>query len=80
LARHPDEVPTGFAEDRTLLERYSSEVKSRTGKPKNMAIYVDVSLKDRTTLKAWCFVRLEYRSRSNAGTYLDSDCGRFVGI
>ena len=78
LARHPDEVPTGFAEDRNLLERYASEVESRTSNQKNMRIYVDASLKDRTTLKDWYVYGLGLGSYAVGGGGLDVGNGRFA--
>ncbi len=80
LARHPDEVPAGFAEDRNLLERYANEVESRTSDSENIAIYVDVSLEDKTTLKAWYVDGLEDWSLACSGVGLDYGSGRFVGI
>jgi len=80
LARHPDEVPAGFAEDKELLGKYFDEVASRTKDSKNMALYVGDSLRDQTTLKAWCVGRLEYRSLANGRSGLGDDDGRLLGI
>ncbi|MBI5804011.1 hypothetical protein HY450_02085 [Candidatus Pacearchaeota archaeon] len=40
LARHPDEVPPEFAEDENLLKEYARLVKVRSGRYKNMQIYL----------------------------------------
>lgn len=79
LARHPDEVPAGFAEDKNLLNDYSREVQSGTGCSENMAIYLGNSLDDRTTLKAWCVSGLEGRSDAVGWGDLDCDFGRLLG-
>jgi len=80
LARHPNEVPAGFAEDKELLGKYFNEVASRTKDSKNMILYVGDSLKDQTTLKAWYVDGLEYRSNAGGENVLDFDIGRLLGI
>ena len=80
LARHPDEVPSEFAEDKDLLKDYSSEVQKRTRNKENMALYLGSSLKDKTTLKAWCVDWLVLRSDALGRLDLDIGDGRFVGI
>ena len=80
LARDPNEVSAEFAEDGNLLKDYAIEVQKRTGKKENMALYIGESLDDKTTLKAWCVDRLEYRSDAFGGYYLGYDGGRLVGL
>jgi len=80
LARHPDEVPAEFAEDKNLLRDYSKEIQSRTGSQRNMALYLGEALDDKTTLKAWCVGRLGNRSDASGRLGLDSDFGRLVGF
>jgi len=80
LARHPDEVAKEFAEDKDLLGEYFSEVQKRTGNTENMALYIGDSLKDQTTLKAWCVDWLEGRSYADGGADLDRGDGRLLGI
>ena len=80
LTRHPDEVPAEFAEDRDLLREYFSEVALRTKNPENMALFIENSLKDKTTLKAWCVCRLGNRSGANGGGDLGGGYGRFLGL
>jgi len=78
LARHPNEVPAGFAEDKELLRKYFNKVASRTKDSKNMTLYVGDSLKDQTTLKAWYVYGLEYRSYADGGSGLVN--GRLLEI
>ncbi len=80
LARHPDEVPSEFAKDKNLLREYFKEVVSRTRNQKNMALYIGNSLKDKTTLKAWCVSWFEDRSDAYGWLNLDDDDGRLVGL
>jgi len=82
LARHPDEVPESFAEDKALLGKYFDGVESRTGKSENMALYIGDSLDDETTLKAWCVYGADRGLRSDADSrgILGSGDGRFVGL
>jgi len=80
LARHPDEVPTEFAEDKELLGRYFDDVALRTKDSKNMALYVGNSLKDKTTLKAWYVDWLENGSDAGGGGGLDFVRGRLLGL
>lgn len=80
LARHPDEVPSKFSEDKNLLRAYSGEVEGRTGNSENMALYIGDSLKDKTILKAWCVDWLVGRSNADGWNDLDSDYGRLVGL
>jgi len=80
LARYTNEVPAGFAEDKELLGKYFEEVASRTKGSKNMALYVGDSLKDQTTLKAWCVGRLGCRSVAGGEIGLGSGSGRLLGI
>ncbi|MBT4166255.1 hypothetical protein HOE04_04425 [archaeon] len=80
LARDSNEVHEDFAEEDGLLGKYFDEVASRTKDPKNMALYVGDSLKDQTTLKAWCVDWLGYRSFAYGRNDLDDDNGRLLGI
>ena len=80
LSRHPDEVPTAFAEDKALLKEYEARVRSKTRQGENMAVYLGDSLADENTLKAWCVYWLEGGSVAFGRCYLDGSNGRFVGI
>jgi len=80
LARHPDEVPAGFAEDKELLKEYIDEVQRRTNESKNMALYVGDSSKYETTLKAWFVYGLVGRSGALGRIGLGDVSGRLLGI
>ena len=80
LARHPDEVPSEFAEDKGLLQEYVNEIKSRKNNTENMAIYLGDSLNDKTTLKAWYVGGLVDRSDAGGRFGLDVGDGRLLGI
>ena len=80
LARHPDEVPSEFAEDKGLLQEYVNEIKSRKNNTENMAIYLGDSLNDKTTLKAWCVGGLGGGSGASGGDGLVNVGGRLLGI
>jgi len=80
LARHPDEVPAEFAEDKELLKEYSKEVEFRTENSKNMALYIGNSLKNQTTLKMWYISGLLYGSNAGSMHDLNSGDGCLLGI
>lgn len=79
LARHPDEVPPEFTEDKNLLKEYTAWVKSYTKQNKNMGIYLDNN-SDIAKLRAAVAGWLGDWSRLVGGDFLDSDFGRFVGF
>ncbi len=79
LARHPDEVPSEFAEDPNLLREYSTWVANQTGADKNMAVSVD-SLSKSPKLRGWFVLGLDSWSYASGGCSLDYVDGRFVGL
>ncbi len=79
LARHPDEVPAEFAEDKGLLKEYARWVKSQTKQNKNMAVYFDTNSRV-AKLRAWYVDGLGYGSRLVGRYGLRSDDGRLVGF
>ncbi|MBU0466933.1 MAG: hypothetical protein KJ718_00965 [Nanoarchaeota archaeon] len=79
LARHPDEVPVGFAEDKSLLPEYVDWVASKTGQGENMGVYFDAN-GDKAKMRAWFVYRLGGRSGALGRYYLVYGNGRFVGL
>ncbi len=82
LSRHPDEVPSEFAEDKNLLKEYGefvfAETKKRFGYTENMGVYLDQP--NFSNLRALCLYGLGDRSGVGGGDYLGSGCGRFVWL
>jgi len=79
LARHPDDVPSEFAEDPNLLREYSIWVANQTGADKNMAVYVN-SLSKLPKLRAWCVEGPVARFSADGEYSFIRDGGRFVGV
>ncbi len=61
LARHPDEVPKEFAEDKKLLGEYVKWIQNQTNDTKNMGVFLDSQGKE-AKLRAWCVSRAELGS------------------
>ena len=78
FARHPDEVPSKFAEDEELLRKYVNEVQERSGDKRNMALYVGNPLKDKTILNVWNIDGPGYRSYAGGRLGLDFPYGRLI--
>tara|TARA_Y100000034_G_C6901503_1_gene417080 strand:- start:684 stop:1514 length:831 start_codon:yes stop_codon:yes gene_type:complete len=78
LARHPDEVPEEFSEDKHLLEEYAKWVKAETGYGDVMGFYSD-PFNDVQKLRALCLNWTECGS-GVYGSNLDNGNGRFVGL
>ena len=78
LARHPDEVPSEFAEERDLLKKYACWVKGRTKCDNNMGIYLNGS-SNFAKLGALCVGGLGGRSGLDGGDDLGIGNGRLVG-
>ncbi len=79
LARHPDEVPAGFAKDKKLLGKYFDEVASRTNSLKNMTLYPRNSSEDKTILRMWCIYGIENMSTASGKEPMVSNFGRLIG-
>lgn len=79
LARHPDEVPSEFAEDPNLLREYSTWIANQTRADKNMTVYID-SLSKSPKLRAWCVEGFVSRFGADGEYYLTRNGGRLVGL
>lgn len=78
LARHPDEVPSEFAEDKNLLKEYSSWVANQTYQDKNMGVWID-SLSKVSKLGLWHFFGLPGSGVSGICALGNCD-GRIIGF
>jgi len=79
LARHPDEVPAEFAEDKNLLKEYVQWVKAQTKQENVMGVYLDKNLQN-SKVRALTVLRLGSGSGVWYGDDLVIGNGRLVGF